>query len=61
MYNKNPPFEITTSILGIITGAMGNTMSKMNQHMQNVMTPPSIPIVAYHIAENGQAAGPFDI
>lgn len=44
-----------------IAGAMGNAMSGMNQPMQNGMTPPPIPVVAYHIAINGQAAGPFDI
>ena len=44
-----------------IAGVMGNAMSGMNQPMQNDMTPPPIPVVAYHIAVNGQAAGPFDI
>lgn len=44
-----------------IAGAMGTAMSGMNQPMQNGMTPPPIPVVAYHIAVNGQAAGPFDI
>lgn len=44
-----------------IAGAMGTAMSGMNQPMQNGTTPPPIPVVAYHIAVNGQAAGPFDI
>lgn len=43
-----------------IAGAMGTAMSGINQPMQNGMTPPPIPVVAYHIAVNGQAAGPFD-
>lgn len=44
-----------------IVGAMGTAMSGMNQSMQNGVTPPPIPVVAYHIAVNGQATGPFDI
>ena len=44
-----------------IAGAMGTAMSGMNQPLQNGMTPPPVPVVAYHIAVNGQAAGPFDI
>lgn len=44
-----------------IAGAMGTAMSGMNQPMQNSMTHPPIPVVAYHIAVNGQATGPFDM
>lgn len=44
-----------------IAGAMGTAMSGMNQPMQNGVTPPLIPVVAYHIAVNGQATGPFDM
>ncbi len=44
-----------------IAGAMGTAMSGINQPIQNGMTPPPIPVVAYHIAVNGQAAGPFDM
>lgn len=44
-----------------IAGAMGTAMSGINQPIQNGITPPPIPVVAYHIAVNGQAAGPFDI
>lgn len=44
-----------------IAGAMGTAMSGMNQPMQNGVTPPPIPVVAYHIAVNGQATGPFDM
>jgi len=41
-----------------IAGSMNNMMSGINQPQQ---TPPPIPTVAYHIAVNGQATGPFDI
>ena len=42
-----------------IAGAMGTAMSGMNQPMQNPVTPPPIPVVAYHVAVNGQATGPY--
>ena len=41
-----------------IAGAMNNMMGGMGQP---TMTHPHIPTVAYYIAVNGQAAGPFDI
>lgn len=44
-----------------IAGAMETAMSGINHPLQNSMTPPPVPIVSYHIAVNGQAAGPFDI
>lgn len=44
-----------------IAGTMGTAMSGMNQPVQNTMTPPPVPTVAYHLAVNGQATGPFDI
>ena len=44
-----------------IAGVMGNAMSGMNTMGQPGMTPPPIPVVSYHVAVNGQAAGPFDI
>jgi len=44
-----------------IAGAMNNMMSGINQPVQNGMTPPPVPTVTYHLAVNGQAAGPFDI
>lgn len=43
-----------------IAGTMSNMMSGMNQSGQKEMTPPPIPRVAYHVAVNGQATGPFD-
>lgn len=42
-----------------IAGVMGNAMSGMNQAGQSGMTPPPIPVVAYHVAVNGQATGPY--
>ena len=44
-----------------IAGAMNNMMGGINQPAQAGMTPPPIPKVAYHVAVNGQATGPFDI
>ena len=42
-----------------IAGAMGTAMSGINQPMQNPVTPPPIPVVAYHVAVNGQVTGPY--
>lgn len=48
-----------------IAGVMGNAMNGMNgvgQPMgQPGMTPPPIPVVAYHIAVSGQATGPYNL
>ena len=43
-----------------IAGAMGNAMSGMNTATPGTVPPP-VPVVAYHVAINGQAAGPFDL
>lgn len=43
-----------------IAGTMNNAMMGMNQP-QSGATPPPIPTIAYHVAINGQAAGPFDV
>ena len=42
-----------------IAGTMSNAMAGMNTAAPGAV-PPSIPVVAYHVAMNGQAAGPFD-
>lgn len=44
-----------------IAGAMNNTMQGINQPINTGATPPPIPTIAYHIAVNGQPAGPFDM
>lgn len=44
-----------------ITGAMNGMMGGLGQAAQPGMTPPPIPTVAYHVAINGQATGPFDL
>ena len=44
-----------------IAGAMNNMMGGINQQATPGAVPPPIPIVAYHVAINGQAAGPFDV
>ena len=43
-----------------IAGTMSNAMSGMNTTTPGAVPPP-IPVVAYHVAINGQAAGPFDL
>lgn len=44
-----------------IAGAMGNMMGNMSQQVTPGAVPPPIPTTAYHVAVNGQAAGPFDM
>lgn len=44
-----------------IAGAMNNMMGGINQQADPGAVPPPIPTVAYHVAVNGQATGPFDI
>ena len=43
-----------------IAGTMSNAMAGMNAATPGAVPPP-IPVVAYHVAINGQAAGPFDL
>lgn len=43
-----------------IAGAMNNMMGGINQQTTPSVVPPPIPTMAYHVAINGQAAGPFD-
>ena len=44
-----------------IAGAMNNMMGGINQQTATGAVPPPIPTVAFHVAVNGQATGPFDI
>ena len=44
-----------------IAGAMSNMMDGINQQTSNGAVPPPIPTVAYYVAVNGQATGPFNI
>ena len=44
-----------------IAGAMNNMMGGINQQATLGAVPPPIPTVAYHVAVNGQAAGPFEM
>lgn len=44
-----------------IAGAMNNMMGGMGQGTPMGITPPPIPTVAYHVAVNGQSAGPFEL
>ena len=42
-----------------IAGTMNDVMTGINQPMQSTTIPP-IPIIAYNVAVNGQATGPYD-
>ena len=44
-----------------IAGIMNNSMAGVNQTAPSGATPPPVPVVAYHVAVNGQATGPFDM
>lgn len=44
-----------------VAGMMNGMMGGINQPIQPPAAPPPIPTVAYHVAINGQAAGPFDM
>ena len=44
-----------------IAEIMNNSMAGVNQTAPSGATPPPVPVVAYHIAVNGQATGPFDL
>ena len=44
-----------------IAGAMNNMMGGMNQQTAPGSVPPPIPVIAYHVAVNGQATGPFEV
>ena len=44
-----------------IAGAMNNMMGGINQQTAPGAVPPPFPTVAYHVAVNGQATGPFDV
>ena len=44
-----------------IAGAMNNMMGGINQQPPSGAVPPPVPTVAYHVAVNGQATGPFDV
>lgn len=61
----NPAALMTSMAVGgvvgqNIAGAMGTAMSGMNTVAPGAVPPP-IPVVAYYVAVNGQATGPFDI
>lgn len=44
-----------------IAGTMNGMMARMNQPAQQGTTLPPVPTVAYHLAVNGQATGPYDL
>lgn len=44
-----------------IAGSMNNMMSGINQPVQSGITPPPVPVTAYHVVVNGQAVGPYEL
>lgn len=46
-----------------LAGTMNGMMSPMQNMVNNAqaVTPPPVPVSAYHVAVNGQATGPFDV
>ncbi len=54
---------IGQNMAGMMTGMMQgmNGQPQQGQQMPQGMTPPPIPNVAYHVVQNGQAAGPYDM
>lgn len=44
-----------------MAGIMNGIMSIANQPIQQANMPPPIPVIAYYVAVNGQATGPFDL
>ena len=43
------------------SGMVNNAMGGVNQPVQPGTVPPPVPTVAYHVAINGQATGPYDM
>lgn len=66
--NGGTAFNPATMMVGMALGsAVGQNMAGVmnnamipNNTFQNSVTPPPIPAVAYHVAVNGQATGPYD-
>ena len=61
----NPAALMTNMAIGSvvgqnIAGTLGNAMAGMNTATPSAVPPP-IPVTTYHVAINGQAAGPFDL
>ena len=62
----NPAAMMTSMAVGGVVGqniasVMGNAMSGMNGMSQPGITPPPLPVVAYHVAINGQSTGPHNL
>lgn len=62
----NPAGMMTGMMMGgaigqNMAGMMNGMMSGVANPQQGMVAPPPMPTVAYHVALNGQAAGPFDM
>lgn len=44
-----------------IAGTMNNMIGGINQQTDSGVVPPPVPTVAFHLAADGQATGPFDV
>lgn len=58
----NPATLMATMAVGNVVGQnIAGTMNTAMNGMAPGAVPPPIPVVAYHVAINGQAAGPYDL
>ena len=58
----NPATLMATMAVGNVVGQnIAGTMNTAMNGMTPGAVPPPIPVVAYHVAINGQAAGPYDL
>lgn len=62
----NPAAMMTGMALGGAVGqnvanTMNGIMSGISQQTMPSAVPPPVPVIAYHVATNGQASGPFDL
>lgn len=58
----NPATLMATMAVGNVVGqSIAGTMNTAMNSMAPGAVPPPIPVVAYHVAINGQAAGPYDL
>lgn len=44
-----------------VANTVNGIMSGINQQTMSSAVPPPVPVIAYHVATNGQASGPFDL
>ena len=58
----NPAAMMTSMAVGNVVGQnIAGSMNTAMNGMNSGAVPPPVPVVAYHVATNGQAAGPYDL